>query len=111
MSTTPFIHPRGYKCLIDAQNYVNEEGGKGRAALRLIDAEDGSPVGIITVNIPEAHLGENEHCVKIWSENEGMLEAIINQGLATDTGRREPTGFVEAAVVTILPENLKKFTG
>lgn len=115
MSTTPrvtaFMHPRGYQCRIVAANYVNEHGGKGRPALQLVDWEDGSPVATMTVNIPELPLGENEYFIKDWSENEGMLDAILSCGLASDTGRRERTGFVYAPVVTITPANLKKFTG
>ena len=99
----PFLHPRGYNCRILKGHYFNERGdGPGRVALRLEDWNDGSPVATITVNLPEAKLDEeHEVCVKDWSENEGMLNAIIAAGFAQDTGRRVPTGFVEAAIVRI----------
>jgi len=109
--TKSFKHPRGYDCRILKGHYFNAAGdGPGRVALRLEDWNDGSPVATITVNLPEAKLDEeHEVCVKDWSENEGILDAIIAAGFAKDTGRRVATGHVEAAVVRIDYEALSEY--
>ena len=70
----------------------------GRTALRLIDAEDGSPRATATVNIPEAKLAANEVMIKGWSENAGMQAALIAAGVIGPQLRSVPTGFVEATV-------------
>jgi len=36
--------------------------------------------------------------VKTWSENKNITDALRNSGLFIDTGRRCPTGFVNAEV-------------
>jgi hypothetical protein len=76
--------------------------GNGRPAIRLIDAEDGSSFGVLTVNIPEAELGDWEVIVKTWSENESLAKAAIASGRFKDTGRRVPTGWAEAQVWEVL---------
>ncbi len=36
--------------------------------------------------------------VKTWSENEAFAKAALATGLFEDTGKRFPTGFVEAQI-------------
>jgi hypothetical protein len=44
--------------------------------------------------------------VKDWSENTGMLAALIAAGLVEDTGRRIPCAYTEAALcrLRVTPE-------
>ncbi len=74
----------------------------GRVAIRLLHAEDGDPVAVATVNLPDEQLGEDEVFIKDWSENEGMLKFLTENNIVVDTGRRVPCGFVEAAVCKLL---------
>lgn len=100
----------GYVCRITKNNYVGPRGKRGRLALLLVDFTDGSPTGNITVNLPEAKLDDpNEVCVHNWSAGEGMLDALVKAGIAKDTGRRVPTGFVVAPIVTINHEVLREY--
>lgn len=59
---------------------------------------NGERIGTLTVNIPEATLGTGEVLVKTWSENERLAKDVLAAGLFEDTGRRVPTGWVEAEV-------------
>lgn len=69
----------------------------GRAALQLIDADDGEPVATATTNLPDEPLEEGEAFVKDYSENRGMLDWLVKNGLAVPTGR----GFVSIPVVKL----------
>jgi hypothetical protein len=70
--------------------------GNGRVALSLIDAE--GPVATATVNLPDAELGMNEILVKDWSENRGMMAALIEAGIVKPTGKTIRSGFVDVPV-------------
>ena len=66
-------------------------------ALQLI-AEDASIIATLTTNIRGAELESGEFCVKVWSENELIINDCRNSGLFIDTGKRIKTGFVKAEV-------------
>ena len=67
--------------------------------LRLIlnDAHTGEQVGVATVNLPDVEAGRNEVFIKNYSENEGMLKALVAAGVVRDTGR------VAAADFALIP--------
>ncbi len=69
----------------------------GRVALQLFSDKQG-PIATITVNLPEEPLEDGEFFVKGWSENERIIPDVLASGLFEDTGKRVPTGFVEAPV-------------
>lgn len=73
----------------------------GRIALTLYekDNHDEGPICMATVNIESAKLNPGEGLIKDWSENEGVLAALVKAGVVEDTGRVVPTGFVVANVV------------
>lgn len=80
---------KGYKCELQFAKYFN-----GNTAIQLIDKEDGSPVAVATVNgednPPEGVVG-----IKDWSENEGMVNALIEANvIEQELQFLEPTGFV-----------------
>lgn len=79
----------------------------GRVALQLADAETGEPIAKATVNIPEIEIAADEAFIKNWSENEGMLEALIEAGLVTQTVMAGSSNHVDAPIVrwaVALPE-------
>jgi len=71
------------------------EGGRTAIVLKGID---GSPFGKLTVNIPECPLEPDEILVKTWAENEGWAHGFLDYPFFADTGKRCPTGFVEAEI-------------
>ncbi len=72
---------------------VLEMYSNGRPAIALFDCEDGSPIACATVNIPEVPLAIDEIIVKDYSENTGMLEALVAAGIVTTTDKTVPLGF------------------
>lgn len=95
-----FVTFRGQRLLLERLAYKN-----GRVALALVVAsgrDKGEPYATATVNIPEVPLADNEAIVKDYSENAGMLEALIEAGIVEDTGRFVQSGFVQAPIVRVL---------
>lgn len=89
--TTP-LSVLGRRCTPVVHMYAS-----GRSAI-VYNAENGERMGVLTVNIPEEELGPGEFLVKTWSENEALAAAALLSGDFVDTGRRVPTGRVEAQV-------------
>jgi hypothetical protein len=89
---------REWDCIVQKRKY-----GNGGVALQLVDGEDGSPIATATVNIPGLKLGHNEVAVKDYSENEGLLGALVEAGVVKPTGRVAKTGHVEVPVCELLP--------
>lgn len=79
----------------------------GRKAIELIAAEDqddiikGEPLMMATVNIMGA-TERGEVLVKDYSENEGVLDCLIKEGVVEDTGRRVESGYVQLPVCRLL---------
>ena len=82
-----------WDCKINVRQY-----GNGRTALQLVDAKTSEPIATATVNVPDAILEDNEILIKDYSENTGMLNALVETGIVTDTGKRVETGFVTIPV-------------
>ncbi len=80
----------------------------GRLALQMFCSHTKELALTPTVNIPEVFLKENEILIKNWSENEGILDSLVEQGLVEDTGKVVPTGYVIANIVKIT-DKLSKF--
>lgn len=74
----------------------------GRTAIELIDAEDGCPVMVATINVPEVELAEGEIIIKNYSENEGVLEFLQENEIVGPVKRNIGTGFVSCPVVDLL---------
>lgn len=79
----------GYECELQFAEY-----GNGNTAIQLLDKEDASVVAVATVNgefqPPEGGVG-----IKDWSENVGMVDALIKANVIEPNLKFiEPTGFV-----------------
>jgi hypothetical protein len=94
------IRFRHWLCFVKLLYYNN-----GRVAIQLIDVEDGSPVAVATVNLPQYDLSEDEVIIKDYSENEGVLAALIKGGVITKPVRYVLTGFVTCPVCKLLIKN------
>ena len=87
---------KDWDCNVQVTRYVN-----GQAALVLIDREDGELIAKAST-IVSIELKEDETAIKVWTENEGMLEALVSAGVVEDTGARVECGWSEAPIVKIL---------
>ena len=76
--------------------------GNGRLCLVLLDAETGERNGVATVNIPEVDLPEDHICLKGWSENVGLPEALEKAGVVKLTGSAAENSFVQAPIAKVL---------
>jgi hypothetical protein len=63
-------------------------------ALELVDITDGELVAVATTNLPNVHLEEGEVIIKDYSENEGMLDFLLNNHIVERTGKKVNSGFV-----------------
>jgi hypothetical protein len=74
----------------------------GRTALVLNDVGDGDTALVATVNVPQAHLKENQVLIKDYSENHGVLAALETAGVVRRTGESVRSGMVEIPVCDLL---------
>lgn len=72
-------------CVIERGEYSN-----GRPALVLVDAATYERQATATVNIPEVDCPIGHVFIKTYSENEGMLEALMAAGVVS-----EPIAWIE----------------
>jgi hypothetical protein len=76
-------------------------------ALYFID-EYNNPYCVMTVNIPDVILKDDELLIKTWGECEDMYDSLVKMGALIPTGDVVPTGFVCAAICKYNPEILMK---
>jgi hypothetical protein len=69
----------------------------GNTALIIVGAVTGEQWAVLSVNLPNK-LYEGEIAIKTWSENSEIAEIVLGLGIFEDSGRRIPTGHVEASV-------------
>lgn len=98
MNTIKF---KQWNCTLDIAQY-----GNGQPALILNDAEDGSRVAVASVNLEEMDLipPPGHIYIKDYSENEGMLDCLVDAGIVEDTGKRVPLHFVDVPLCKLLIE-------
>ncbi len=85
-------------CTVLRGQYAN-----GSIALRLVVATTGEPLATATLCLPGVELAEDEVIIKTYSENEGLLDALVAAGIVTPTGRTTATGFHNAPICRLLP--------
>jgi hypothetical protein len=61
--------------------------GNGRTALTLINPISGNIIAVATVNIPSEKIEDDEVIIKNYSENEGMLDALVAAGIVSEPAR------------------------
>lgn len=92
------IRFQDWDCTLKQSKYNNNN----RIALELFDTQDGSPVAVATVNLSDEPLGENEVIIKNYSENEGMVTALIEAGIIGEVKRVISNGWVKFHVCDLL---------
>ncbi len=95
--TSPFTKET-YELEVHLLKYQNNK----RPAIELIDKEDGSSFIIATINIPEHPIRNNEVIIKNYSENEGILEALIDAKIISKPIEYVQTGYVNVPVCKLL---------
>lgn len=81
---------RSWPCWVERRTY----GHTNRIALMLVDAEDGEPVAVATVHMPDLALAADEVVIKDYSENEGMLECLVAADVISPPLRDVESGYV-----------------
>lgn len=77
--TSPIVRFMGYECIVKAETYA-----QGGTCLRLIEAQQGL-VATATSWIPGLKVGEV--AIKDYSENKGMLAALLDAGIILEPHR------------------------
>jgi hypothetical protein len=93
-STIQFM---GIECRIVKQRYP----GNDQIALQLITS-DGIPVAMATSCLIDYPFSPNQTCIKNYSENQGILEALITAGIIEKTGIHVQRGHVQFPIVRVL---------
>jgi len=66
----------GFNCIVQIGAY-----GNGRMAISLVSKEDHEPVATATVNLPAEPIMGGHVFIKDYSENKGMLDALVSAGI------------------------------
>ena len=92
------VNFRDWKCEAVFSRYYND-----RTAIQLIDEETTwPPVATATMNLPETELARDEVIVKDYSENIGMLDALMEAGIVTAPVRYVRTGYVSCPICKLI---------
>ena len=112
MTTVQF---KDWRCRLYLASYSD-----GNTALSMYDTEDGSAIACVSINLVdddgnvEPELLEDRALIylKDYSENEGMLDLLIAEGIVERTGRYRQSGYIEAPLVRIIdPELVAEING
>ncbi len=87
----------GVKVKAVFQQYMN-----GRTAIELIEIESGEPYAMASVNLDDEELKEDEICIKDYSENEGVLDLLVDAGYVSQPVRFADSGFVVIPICKLL---------
>jgi len=84
MSTSFTIRTAGERrpVAVELDEYKN-----GELAVQLIDLQDGELYATVSIYVRGVWLAKDEFVFKTYSENEGLLEAMLDAGIVEDTER------------------------
>ena len=82
------------KFINETANLIYAEYMDGSTALALHD-DYGQPLMTATVALPNVVPGSGNVFIKNWSENEGILECLIEQNVISEPVNAFETGFVQ----------------
>lgn len=96
----PPVEWHGKKLAVRFSHYTDND----RLALLLHDPEEDEPYATASVNVVEAQVPDGHVLIKNWSENEGVLEALIAAKIIGPPTKQIPVGFVYALLCPLLVE-------
>ena len=76
--------------------------GNKRTAIQLFDAETHEPIATASVNLINEPMEADEIAIKDYSENEGMLDALVKAGVVSTPLRFVESGWVSIPVCHLL---------
>jgi hypothetical protein len=85
------VHFQKWDCTVSVQKARN-----GNTVLQLFDEE--GPVATATVQLNNIRLPRDMAYIKDYSENEGMLDALIKAGIVLSIVAWRPVGYARAAL-------------
>jgi hypothetical protein len=88
---------KNWDCKVNFFAYSNK-----RTAIELSDIDDGQPIAIATINVPEIELEKDEVIIKNYSENEGILDCLIDNHILIKTGKKIEIGYVTCEICKLL---------
>lgn len=84
-------------------NIVFREYKNGRLSMQLLeDKVPCSPVATASVNIPNEPLEKDEIAIKDYSENEGILDCLVQNKVVSAPVRYVNSGFVKIPICKLL---------
>lgn len=86
-----------FKCRIELGQYSN-----GRIAIDLVDIKNDETVLCASINVPEVDLADQEVIIKNYSENEGVLDILVGQGIISSPIRSISYGYCDSPVCKLL---------
>ena len=86
----------GYHCNVVFGKYSN-----GRTAIELVE-KNGEPMAVASVNLPSDHLESDEVAIKNYSENQGVLDALVDAQIVSQPVRFIASGFIQVPVCKLL---------
>lgn len=84
-------------CAVSKLNYSN-----GRIALQLKDAVTGELLCTASTNLPDAPCTPGCTYIKDYSENEGVLDALVMAGIVSKPLAIQRSGFVDIPLCKVL---------
>lgn len=78
--------------------------GNGRTAIELVDTEPPyfESITVASVNLPDEPMKEDEIAIKNYSENEGILDVLVNAKIVSAPVRYADSGFVTIPICKLL---------
>lgn len=91
--------PKGTVTYVQIAQYAN-----GRPAIQLC-SDTGAPEAMATCNLPDTKVPDGHVLIKDWSENKGIMEDLIDNGVIGPPVGVAPTGFCLAKLCPLRFEN------
>lgn len=94
-------HGQKREVVVKLHNYYQNN----RLAIQL-DTLEGEPYAVLTVNMPDVLLADNEVLIKDYSENTGMYDFLIKNNIVTPTPNGVQSGHVWLPVAIVNDESV-----
>lgn len=90
--------PFGERYLLFVRTETYKDGG---IRIQLYDSNDGTPYATATARIEEK-LEQGEVAIKDWSENEGILEFLVQNKIVKEPHRFVESGYVKVPICELI---------
>lgn len=90
--------PFGERYLLFVRTETYKDGG---IRIQLYDSNDGTPYATATSRIEEK-LEQGEVAIKDWSENEGILEFLVQNKIVKEPHRFVESGYVKVPICELI---------